>query len=355
MPNKAKLITLSAMALSLCMVLSLTACGSSSNSYNSATSSAAIPAPAAAPTAPRMGMNRMADKGGIALEEKSDTAVNPSTANPDTAASPDVGGSGQATAVSQRKLVKNGELSLETKEFDAAIPALIQMVETAGGYIENQSVEGKSMRSDGEYYERHATITARVPAGKLTGITAEMGTLCNIASQSESVSDITDRYYDASAHLEMLRVQEKRLLELLSKAETLEIIIQLENALTNCQYEIESLTGQLRRMDSQVEYSTLSIYVNEVVDYSIPLEKPKNFVERLGEAFVRSGKNLSRAMESMLFFLIIDGPVLAIYLFIMGIIFFIFYRAGQNYRKRQLAKQLAKGQPPVSENRPENE
>lgn len=339
-------------ALSLCLLLTMTGCGASS-SYSAAqemrmdTSAAPAPAPAAAPRA--VGKQ----------------AINPSTAGNDMEVStnadtmqPDIGGPGagepDAATTTQRKLVKNADMSLETKEFDTAIPALIELVESMGGYVENQSVDGKSMQNQGEYYERSAYITARVPADKLSQITAQVGTLCNISSQSESIDDITDRYYDAEAHLEMLQVQETRLLELLAKAETLENIIQLEQALTNCQYEIESLSGQLRRMDSQVSYSTLRLNVNEVVDYTVPQEKPKNFVERLGEAFGRSGKNLARATESILFFLIVDGPVLAIYLLFWGAIVYLVYRIWRKRRIKRSPAQPTHLSPTVPEDRPEN-
>lgn len=336
---RSRLVAAASLLLSLLLVLSMAGCGSPS--YNTAqemsmdsASAPAAPAAAPAPMAPRM-------------SNSSGTNMNATSANPDTALRPDTGG--ETTAIdplpTQRKLIKNANMTLETKEFDTAIPALIALVESVGGYVENQSVDGSSMQNPGEYYERSAYITARVPADKLSEITTQVGTLCNISSQSESIDDITDRYYDAAAHLEMLQVQEKRLLELLAKAETLENIIQLEQALTTCQYEIESLTGQLRRMDSQVSYSTLTLNVNEVVDYSIPQEKPRNFMERLGDAFASSGKNLSRAMESILFFLIIDGPVLAIYLLFWGVLVYIVYRI---LRRSRVKRHVNPPTPPVT-------
>ncbi|MEG1942930.1 MAG: DUF4349 domain-containing protein, partial [Angelakisella sp.] len=227
--------------------------------------------------------------------------------------------------------------------------------ENAGGYIEGQNIDGKSIRNESEYYERTAHLVARIPADKLSTITSEMGTLCNITSSSESIDDITDRYFDADAHLKMLKTQQTRLLELLAKAETLENIIQLEEALNNCEYEIESLTGQLRRMDSQVSYSTLNLTVNEVVDYNVPQSKPKNFAERLGDAFTRSGKNIVNTAEDALFFLIIDGPVLAIYLLFFGAIFYIAWRIVRRGRAKRAAKPLSTSIDSLEINRPSDD
>lgn len=343
---KSRFVTAFSLLLSLLLLLSMAGCGSSGSDYSgepelSVNSMAASTAPMDAPMPRMSAQDMMTDAVGPQGEAVANTG--------DDAAAPDTD-----TDTTQRKLVKNGDMSLETKEFDTAIPALIKMIEDAGGYVERQSVDGRSIQNMRDYYERSASITARIPANKLSEITTQMGTLCNVLSQNESVDDITDRYYDAAAHLEMLRVQETRLLELLAKAETLENIIQLEQALTNCQYEIETLTGQLRRMDSQVSYSTLQLTVNEVVDYNVPQEKPRNFMERLGDAFTSSGNNLSRAMENILFFLIIDGPVVAIYLLFWGAIIYVVYRILRKRREKRQENQPTPLATPTPESRPED-
>ncbi|MEG1875244.1 MAG: DUF4349 domain-containing protein [Angelakisella sp.] len=184
---------------------------------------------------------------GMGMQNNADTAAN---ATPKATVSSDV---------AERKLVRNGNLALETKEFDASLEAITKLVTELGGYIDSQAVSGNSIRRKDGYFERSATISARVPADKLNGFTTRLSELCNVLSQAESVDDISDRYYDAQSRLEVLKIKEARLLELLAKAEKLEDIIKLEDALSNCQYELDSLTGQLRRMDNQVSYSTVAI------------------------------------------------------------------------------------------------
>lgn len=171
----------------------------------------------------------------------------------------------------------------------AALAQISELVSGAGGYVESQSVDGRSLSYRGSYYERSASVTARVPAEKLDEVVAGVGGLCNIVSRSENMDDITDSYFDAQARLDSLRQQEASLLEILSKAEKLEDVVQLQTALSDVRYQIESLTAQLKRMDSQVTYSYLNMDLREVVEYQETAAKPKTFGEKLSAAATRAG------------------------------------------------------------------
>lgn len=239
-----------------------------------------------------------------------------------------------ADILSDRKIVKHVNMSLETKEFDTAFAQIMQTVSQNGGYIENQNINNKSLRYNDSYYERYADINARIPSDKLDAVCAAIGGVCNVTSQSEQIEDITDRYFDADAHLNSLKLQEERLLDILSKAEKLEDVIQLENALSNVRYEIEALTATLRRMDSQVRYSYLNMSLSEVVEYQPVQSLPKTFGEKLSDSFKRSGRNLSSFFEDTLFFIIEDLPVLLINLAILAVIVFVAIKFIRLFRRK---------------------
>ncbi len=219
-----------------------------------------------------------------------------------------------------RKIVKNVDLRLETMDFDQAIQEIETLITQSGGYVEQSNIDGKSIYSNSETYERSATFTARIPAEKLDEVVSSVGSLCNITSQNDTIQDITDSYFDTEARLETLQVQEERLLELLRNAQTMEDMITLESALSEVRYQIESYTSSLRRMDNQVSYSYLDIYLREVVEYNVVQSQPKTFGQKLKQAFIRSGENISSTLSGLLFFLIEDGPVLLINLALILVI-----------------------------------
>lgn len=314
------------LSIFLAMVLVLTSCGgsgSSSDSMMSTAQSAAAEAPEAAESF-RGGMYMATDGAADLATEEMSPEENSSLADPQT---PD----------QERKIIKNCWMQLETTTFDSALSTMNQLIEDAGGYVESQSVSGRSLNNYGDYYERSASVTARVPADKLDEVTTALGDTFNIVSQEESIEDITDSYYDAQTRLENMQVQEQRLVELLAQAESLEDIITLESALADVRTEIESLTGRLRRMDNQVAYSTLTMNIQEVVELTQIQQKPKTFVEKLGESFRRSGQNITSTLQGLIFFLVEEGPVLLIWVALIALVVWLI---------RKLVRRLQRNRPP---------
>lgn len=225
-----------------------------------------------------------------------------------------------------RKIVKHSYLTLETKEFDTAFQQILAAVIEQGGYIESQSTNGQSLTHRGTYYERSASIQARIPADKLDSVTAAVGGICNVTSKSENIDDITDSYFDSQARLDSLKLQEERLLDILSKAEKLEDVISLERALSDVRYQIESLTASMRRMDSQIAYSYLNLDLHEVVEYQPVTSAPKTLGEKIAASFKRSGEKLAWFFEAVLLFIIEDLPLIIIWLAILGVFVFISFK-----------------------------
>ena len=300
-------------AIALVMSLFLPGCGGSGGSPSYGNNA---PAPSAAAPSPAPSSS-MASGGGMKQDY--------SPAEPEEDFSAD---GGEATwempqfqMPDSRKIIRHMSMDLETRTFTEAIQSIQTAVAEAGGYIESQNQEGYSLGGNrSRYQERYASIQARVPSGKLDEVARSVGGFCNVLSQSENMDDITDSYYDAQSHLKSLRIQEERLLAILEKAEKLEDIITLENALTDVQYQIENLTASLRRMDSQVAYSYLNISLREVVEYQEVQEKPRSFGEQMREAFGDGMGDMVDGLQTFALFLARVGPSLVVLvLIIVGI------------------------------------
>ena len=245
-------------------------------------------------------------------------------------------------------------------EFERALAQISELVSGAGGYVESQSVDGRSLSYRGSYYERSASVTARVPAEKLDEVVAGVGGLCNIVSRSENMDDITDSYFDAQARLDSLRQQEASLLEILSKAEKLEDVVQLQTALADVRYQIESLTAQLKRMDSQVTYSYLNMDLREVVEYQETAAKPKTFGEKLSAAATRAGNHLVASVQGLLLFVVEAGPLLILWaVIILAILLAVraILRAAKKRRGKRAPEQpaapAAQGSPAPENEKPQ--
>lgn len=160
------------------------------------------------------------------------------------------------------KLIRRAEFSIQTERFDESVTALNQLVANCGGYFETASVYGGGRRDANA--NRWGEYIVRVPAEKYNQFFTGAGELGYVTGRSESSEDVGERYYDTEARLKTQRTKQERLLALLEKAETMEDIISLENALSEVEYQIEQYSSTLNRYDALINFSTFTITLNEV-------------------------------------------------------------------------------------------
>lgn len=217
-----------------------------------------------------------------------------------------------AALPTDRKLIQTAQMELESRDYAKALAALEQMVADCGGYIESRNEQGGSLYSS-RYSARYANIAARIPAEKLETAMNTAGELCNVVSRSTDVADVTESYADTEARLKTLRLQEERLLEILSKATQLTDVLELESRLSEVRYQIESYEAALRNYDSRIRYSTLNITLQEVVEYSIVNDPPQTLGQRLADGFADSMRLVKNSAENALVWLVTYLPLLLLW------------------------------------------
>lgn len=193
--------------------------------------------------------------------------------------SPDIPAGG-GNVPTEAKIIYTADMDLETKEFDEAQKALEAVVQELGGYFESRSVN-----QGGQY--RSLNCTVRMPVKNFTTFLDRAGEAAHVTNRSEYLEDVSEAYYDQEARLATQRIKLERLQELLGKAENMADIITIESAISDTELEIEYLTGSLRRYDSLINYSTVTLYLREVYRLSTDEEVPVTFGDRLSAAFAR--------------------------------------------------------------------
>lgn len=221
----------------------------------------------------------------------------------------------------QRKIIKSANMEVETLEFDRALNLLQGKINAYGGYIESSNVRGTSLFNENS--TRNAHYTLRIPSKEFSNFMMDMNTIGNIISQGTFGSDITSQYFDTDAHLKALKIQEDRLLDILRKAEIIEDVISLERELSNVRYEIESLTGSIRRWDNLVDYATLNISIYEVYEITEEVIHPKTLAERISAKFNSSTKAIKEFFEDSTVFAIGTVPFLIFWIPALFILYFV--------------------------------
>ena len=275
----------------------------------------------------------------------------------DTGAGESASNSTQTTenaSTSNRKLIRNASISVETKEFDSLLANVDAKIKELGGYVENMNgnygSKYESYRSN-----KSANITARIPAAKLDEFIGAVGEQANITSKSESVTDVTLDYVDMESHKKMLIEEQNRLLEFLDRADTVEEIISLEDRLTNVKYQIDSMESQLRTYDNKVDYSTVTIDIKEVIDYTPVVEEEKTPGERMAEGFMESLRSIGIAFREFGVWFVINVPYI-ILLAIVAAVALLIIRAvnKKNSAKREAYKAAKKAREEEAAKNPES-
>ncbi|NMA93822.1 MAG: DUF4349 domain-containing protein, partial [Clostridiales bacterium] len=186
---------------------------------------------------------------------------------------------------SEVKLIFRAYVELQTLDFKQAEADLDKLVQDFGGYYESVYTD------NGNYYSRYSMpygkYTVRVPAEKYDAFLSAVGNTCHLVSINKSTEDVGLMYSDTEGRLKTYHTKMDRLHELLAKAEEMDDIITLEYAISDCQYWIDSLSSEIKRYDSLIGYSTVTVDLSQVEKLQSPVsdEPAKGFWERLSDSF----------------------------------------------------------------------
>ena len=213
-------------AISLAAILLLAGCGGGSKTAEDSQ------APASGATSDYEGENYLPDRENYWDMDSAETA--PSEPMP---APPTPAGGSEPSSVYQNpgaKLIRRAELNIQTEQFDQSLEALNQLVNNCGGYFESANLYGGGRRD--AYATRSGEYVVRIPAQQYNLFLSSTGDLGYVNSKTESSEDVGTQYYDTETRLKTQRTKQERLLALLERAETMEDIISLENALSDVEY-----------------------------------------------------------------------------------------------------------------------
>lgn len=206
--------------------------------------------------------------------------------------------SGSVYRDSEVKLIRRASLTVQTTQFDQATEALTAIVEKLGGYFEQSEVYSGSYNSTAA--NRSGQYVIRVPAEKYDEFMSQVDGVGHLTRKNETTEDIGERYYDTQSRLATQHTKRDRLQELLKKADTMEDIIALESALADVEYQIEQLTGQLRRYDGLVGFATFTVSLDEVIRIVDEPGERDSLLTRMGAGIVSSATGLVTGVQDTL-------------------------------------------------------
>ena len=165
-------------------------------------------------------------------------------------------GSEEHTVPIDRKIIRNASLEIMADDASSLYQSIVDYGESLGGYENSYSITN---------YELYSVIHAefKIPPEQLGAFVNFVGENGDIINSSMNSQDITDNYFDAAIRLDTKRRSLERYYKLLMQAKGVEEIVYIQRIIDQVTEDIEALEGRLRVWDSQVNMSTVSLYIRQ--------------------------------------------------------------------------------------------
>lgn len=213
-------------------------------------------------------------------------------------------GEAQAATETTAKIIYTADITLQSKDYEAARMALEEALAAAGGYMESSNEYTYT-----DSTERHVSLTLRVPEQNYESFLAAVAAAGNVTYKSQQAEDVTTDYIDIETRLSNLEAQRTRLEQLGAEAESLSDLLEIESSLTDVQSQIESWQSQLDWYANQVSCCTVYVTLNEVEDYTVT---GASFAEKLAAAFGEGWSNFVSGLQQCIVWLAGAWPVVVI-------------------------------------------
>ncbi len=178
--------------------------------------------------------------------------------------------SGNKSIVDGPQIITTVQVTVTVDNPIGAADDAARIADRFGGSVADRSERAGSGSEPGS-----AQLTLRIPSASLNKALDELKALGIARDTSIYSTDVTAQSQDLTARITALQTSVDRLLALLSKASSTDNLLAIESALSDRQANLESLESQKRNLDSQVQLSTVSLYL--VSEKDTPAETPDTF------------------------------------------------------------------------------
>jgi hypothetical protein len=157
----------------------------------------------------------------------------------------------RAEISTKRRLQRNGWLTVELPDrtdFEPTLEKLRGIAQSFDGYVQSETAESMKVMVPTDRFEE----TMKAVAG-----------LGEVTYRNVSVVDVTARFVDLQIRLDNLERMRVRLTELVAQSDDVGKILEIEKELGRVTMEIERIKGQLRVLNQQTSYATITVSFEE--------------------------------------------------------------------------------------------
>jgi len=163
-----------------------------------------------------------------------------------------------STLAADRKIIRNGDLTLETGSPTDGLRKITAVAESHGGFVVNSEFTQNRVEA-GANPSQTVTVIARVPASQFATALEEIrGAGDRVISEKISGQDVSEEYLDLEARLRTKKALEAQFLEIMKQAHKVQDALDVQSQLADVRTEIERLEGRRRFLENQAALSTIT-------------------------------------------------------------------------------------------------
>jgi len=184
------------------------------------------------------------------------------------------------TAPTDRKIIRNAELSLETDSPEQTQQSITSIAENNGGFV----VESQQSSSDVRSSTRDiVSMSVRVPAQKFGDVLDQIRrTSKRVVFETVKGDDVTEEFIDVEARLKAKKALEQQFVEIMKRANSVQDALNVQSELAGVRAEIEKIEGRKRFLENQANLSTIKMKLQSPVAFAA---SSSGFSEKLGQSF----------------------------------------------------------------------
>jgi hypothetical protein len=179
---------------------------------------------------------------------------------------------GKSTGVTARiaagsAIVYTTSLSVRVPRIGDAASAATQIVESAGGYVANETMASDSGAA--------ANLELKIPVNVYPATLSRLAALGTRLSENEQARDVTEQVADVSSQVTSDQAAIAQLRALLSHAGSVSDLLAVQNQINSEETNLEDIEAQQRALGGETSYATVTMSIVGPKPAAVKHAKPK--------------------------------------------------------------------------------
>ena len=203
------------------------------------------------------------------------------------------------------QIIKRAELALIVNSLDNSIRVASDIVKQQQGDL--LGLQDQKLPDD----IRHTvSMQIRVPQDRLDSSLEKLAQMGTIQSRSLTAEDVTNQLVDYQAQLRNLQKTESTLLKIMERSGSVGDVLKVAQELSNVRQSIEQIGAQLKNLQNQVAYSTITLKLEEAISIRTSERTLESRVQETWNTSTHSVSEFSISLLSLSLWLIVYSPYL---------------------------------------------